>query len=738
MTSGWRAGRIILLTCCLTVAEGGAPSGREIDAAQDAATVMPELRATVHPPLPAHLDRYWLVPPVGWRPGRAEIVSATQELAQAGDLIDLDKSAKAIAGIRVATLKPTPLYHYALYKKGLAELALERFEQARQTFAGLRALAPVGFLSEAVALKEAEAAERLKDFGAAVALYEGVIERKPASPEAVLMRLAAAAQSAGDEVRATRAYERVFYDWPTTEAADAASVALASLRREPLTATSARFARELARAQVLFTARRYAPAREAFDTLLSHATGDAAEQIRLRMGECDYSLRRYPHARDALLPLLSSGARVVEARYYWMLTAKALGNTDDYLRLARELVNQYPASSWAEDTLNQLASHWIVANEDEQADQVFHELVSRFPAGRYSERARWKIGWWAYRHDRFEEAAATFDAAAAAFPRSDYRPSYLYWAGKAHDKLGSRAAADVRFSVAVTDYANSYFGRLAAGVLRGRPVPAPAGAEAARRVPAPPVPASALALEGVDSAQVEIVRWLISAEMLDEALDEVLFAERWAGPLPELRATRAWLLNRRGELRPAITLMRQAYPQALALVGEAMPEDILKIIFPLDYWPLIRKYAALHDLDPYVVAALVAQESTFDPNARSSAGAIGLMQIMPTTGRRYARVLGLRGFTTKQLTVPEISIRMGTAIFGELVQRFGGEHIALCGYNAGDSRAAQWAAKRPGMARDEFVDDIPFPETQNYVRRILGTAEDYRQLYGGGAARPPK
>ena len=727
MRSGWRSGRIILLTGCFAAVATSVPIAGARGAAQDSATVLLELRPTVHTALPAQLDRYWLVPPDGWRPGRAEIISAARDLAQAGDLIGLEKAARALSIIRVATLKPTPLFHYAMYKKGLAELALERFEQARQTFGGLRALAPAGYLSEGAALKEAEAAEALKEFGAAVAIYDVVLTRTPAAPDAVLMRMARAAQSAGDEARATRAYERVFYEWPTGDAAEAASQALATLRREPITPASSRFTQELARADRLFAARRYAPAREGFEPLLPHATGEVAEQIRFRVAECDYFLRRYQRARDALVPLLSSGARAAEARYYSMLATRDLGATDEYVRLARRLVDDFPASSWAEDALNQVASHWIVANEDEQADQVFRELVSRFPAGRHSARARWKIGWWAYRHARYQEAAGTFDRAAAAFPRSDYRPSYLYWAGKAHEKFGSREAADVRFLLTVTDYANSYYGRLAAGVLRGRHVSMPGGADAAGRfVAAPPTPAR----DGAAAVPVETIWWLISAEMYDEALDEVQFAERTVGPTPVLQATRAWLLNRRGDLRPAITLMRQVYPQALAAGGETIPEEILKIVFPLEYWSLIRKYAALHDLDPYLVAALVAQESTFDPNAKSAANAIGLMQIVPSTGRRYARVLGMRGFTTKQLTVPEINIRIGTAILGDLMQRFGGEHIALCGYNAGDSRAALWAAKGASLPRDEFADDIPFPETQNYVRRILGTADDYRRLYG--------
>jgi soluble lytic murein transglycosylase len=142
-----------------------------------------------------------------------------------------------------------------------------------------------------------------------------------------------------------------------------------------------------------------------------------------------------------------------------------------------------------------------------------------------------------------------------------------------------------------------------------------------------------------------------------------------------------------------------------------------------------------------VVAALTAQESTFDPQIRSHANAIGLMQVVPATGRRYARRLGIRRFSAGSLTNPDINVRIGTAIFADLVERFGGAHLALASYNAGEGAVARWMAERPGIARDEFIDDIPYPETQNYVKRIVGTAEDYRRLYGDlGAApgKPPK
>jgi soluble lytic murein transglycosylase len=177
--------------------------------------------------------------------------------------------------------------------------------------------------------------------------------------------------------------------------------------------------------------------------------------------------------------------------------------------------------------------------------------------------------------------------------------------------------------------------------------------------------------------------------------------------------------------------MKRAYPQHLAAGGEDLPAEMLRVVFPLDYWPLIRMQSQQRKLDPYLMTALVAQESTFIPDIRSSANAIGLMQIIPSTGRRYARTLGIRRFSAAMLTRPETNVRLGTAYFSDLVRRFGDEHLALASYNAGEHQVSRWLAERPGLDREEFIDDIPFPETQNYVKRVLGMAEDYRRLYGG-------
>ena len=688
--------------------------------------VRPALAPTEHQPIPTALERYWLVPPAGWLPGRSDVMSAARALAHAAMLLGAEQPAAALPFIRASALASTPLAGYAAYLKGLAELELDRVDAARQTFAGLRASRPAGFLYEAASLQLAEVSVTQRDYAAAVAIYDELLAQQPAAPDDVLLRLARAASSAGIGTRAQAAYQTLYFDWPTSEAAASAEKEMAAEELEPLGPGTVRFSRELARAERLFADRRYGPAREGFEQLVAHSSGDQAELVRLRLAECDYFLRRYRRVREDVAPFMEQASRRAEARYFHLMTTRQLGNRDEYIGLTRSLVDEFPTSTWSEDALNNLATFHVLNNDDERADEVFRELASRFPSGRYTARASWKIGWWAYRHKRYAEVADVFEGAAAAFPRSDYRPSYLYWAGQAREQLGDRATADDRFQLVVTDYANSYYGRLATTVLRAHGAVTPGGEQAPRGL------RNGTPEDVVLPPAVDLIRWLIALEMYDEALDEVQYAERVWGRSTVLQATRAWLLNRRGDLRPAINLMRQTYPQFLAAGGETLPNEILQIIFPIDYWPLIRQHAALHKLDPYLVAALIAQESTFDKDATSSANAVGLMQIMPATGRRWARRLGIRGYSTRRLTVAEINVRIGTSYFADLIKQFGGEHVALAAYNAGDSRAVKWVKERPGLSRDEFIDDIPFPETQNYVRRILGTAEDYRRLYGAG------
>jgi soluble lytic murein transglycosylase len=581
-------------------------------------------------------------------------------------------------------------------------------------------------------LARAEAAEADNDHSAAVTLYEQLLAGQPFDPQVVIHRLGRASLAAGNRGAAAAAFMRIRYEFPLSdeaELADAELEHLAGVGPRPSSEATAR--QELARAERLFASRRYTQARQAFQSLRSIVAAEDRDLVELRAAESDFYAGRYAAARDGLRPFLDSGPRQAEAQFFYLAALGELGQHDEYLSRVRALVDAHPQSSWSEEALNNLGTHYILVNEDAAAAEAFRELLSRFPKGPRGERAAWKVGWWEYKNGNWAETVRIFETAAATYPRSDYRPSWVYWAARARERIGDRKQAAERYRLVTADYLNSYYGRLATRRLDQLDRVARAS------LPVPPQSQEARASEVTLPPTADRIRLLLSLGLELDALNELRFAQRQWGSSPAVEATIAWVYYRQGDLRRAINQMKRAYPQHLTASGGArLPDELLRVIFPLDYWASIQKYSRARGLDPFIVAALVAQESTFDPKIRSAANAYGLMQVVPGTGRRLARSLGIRYRGVQTLTNAETNLRMGTLYFSRLIEQFGSVHLALAAYNAGENRIVRWVAERPGLERDEFIDDIPFPETQTYVKKILGTAEDYRVLYGSRHAKP--
>ncbi|HXW04035.1 MAG TPA: transglycosylase SLT domain-containing protein [Vicinamibacterales bacterium] len=683
-----------------------------------------QLGPTAHAALPGALSDLWLVPADDVQAARAAKLYAP--LADAVAALGEGDYARALTLASRPALRRSELADHAAYYAGLAQLRLSKPAEARTTFADLRMRKPRGYLRIAAAIGEADAASALGDFAAELAIYEQLAADPAAVTEDTLLRLGRAALSTNDRRKAADSFVRVYYEHPLSDAAIEAGSRLKSLQDVVARAAPAA---DLGRAARLFGARRYRDARDAYLDLRGRVSGDDHEVVELRIAECDFFLQRYAAARDGLQPWLDRGARRAEARFFHLSALRELGRRDEYISATRALAADFPDSSWSEEALNNLGTFYILANEDAEAARTFGELYAKFPTGTRAERAAWKYGWWNYKNAEYAETIRVFESAAATFPRSDYRPSFLYWAARSHGKLGAGPQAEAHLRLVYTDYGSSYYGRLAAEQL-------PTRTKYAIATDAVPAASHGSNGEGVEPPNTPTIRLLLAAGLYDDALNELRFAQQAYGTSPALEATMAWAYNRKGELRRAITLMRRAYPQHLTADGHEVPREILEVIFPLTYWDSIRKHAKARGLDPYLIAALIAQESTFDPSIRSSANAWGLMQIVPATGRRLARSLGVRRFSTPMLTNPETNLRLGTLYFSRLAEQFGGVHYALASYNAGENRVVRWKAERPGLEQDEFIDDIPFPETQNYVKRILGTAEDYRRLYGKGGGRP--
>ena len=147
--------------------------------------------------------------------------------------------------------------------------------------------------------------------------------------------------------------------------------------------------------------------------------------------------------------------------------------------------------------------------------------------------------------------------------------------------------------------------------------------------------------------------------------------------------------------------------------------------YPMKYRDHIVEYSKQNGLDPFLMMGLIHQESFYDPKAKSAVGALGLMQLMPSTGKELAARLG----TSPNLTDAKTNLRLGTAHFKMLVNLFGGNtELAVAAYNAGQGRVAQWRRTLP-HPMDEFLEAIPFRETRTYVKHVVMLASAYRRMY---------
>jgi soluble lytic murein transglycosylase len=687
---------------------------------------------TIHPPVARDASRLWMAPTASDQKSAAAN-QAHVHLQAALRLYADERYEQALARFVAAAAPKAPLRAHASYYAGVSELRMRRFEAARRRFANLKDTE--GFVGEAAALGEAEAAQAMGDFGDAARIYHDILDDKAVDAPAIWLSLANAALSDGDRQRAAEAFLHLYYEFPLSEHAAQAETSIQSLPEvQPIATSNARYKLELGRGERLFGSRRYADARDSFLRLKPYASGDDVELVDLRLAEIEYFQGRYSNAREALRPFLASGARQAEARFFYLMSQRELRNDETFEQLVRALDQDFPESTWAEEALNNLATFYIQRDRDDEADAVLRTMYARFPRGRYAERAAWKAGWVSYRNGDMSEAVRYFETAATSFPRSDYRPAWLYWSGRARAAMGDNTGATARYQLTIADYHNTYYGRLAEKLLQRQGTAAGPGNLVFAQSPA------ALAGEEDDFPPTEqAIRTLLALGLYEPAVKELEFARAKWGDSPAITATIAWANRQMAAAesgseqfnlaRGSITLMKRAYPQFMARGGDQLPREILTTIFPLSYWDLIRKYSAQHNLDPHLVAALTAQESTFVRDIKSHAGAYGLMQMMPRTGRQYARKLKMP-YSLRLLTTPEPNIRMGTMYFADKIREFGSVHLALASYNAGETPVRRWMREFPNLPQDEFIDNIPYPETQQYVKRLLGTAEDYRRLYG--------
>ncbi len=555
-------------------------------------------------------------------------------------------------------------------------------------------------------------------------------DRVPARSD-IELTLGKAYAALHDSAKASEALSNVYYKMPTSPDADAANAELKKLS----IAAQPNAAFRKTRADLLMKARRYSDAADEYRELAIHAAPADRPASELALADALHRGGRNREAR-AELTSLSGATPEQNAQRLYILgeVAWALDENDAFYHSVDQLRESAPTSTWLESALLSSANLHLVHHEYDQALDAFRELQQRFPNGTKASYAHWKTAWLTLRQGRNDDAKKLFEEQIAAYPNGNETSSALYWRARLAEEDNQPAMARAFYQKLSDRYRNYYYAELGRQRMKKlAQAPDPPG-QYTLLDHIPPLEHGdkiTLSEPPADDLHLQKAKLLGNGGLIDMAVRELDAAANNDTDKSWAPAETAQLYTDTGHFDRAIEVMKRSVPSYFAVDIPILPREYWEALFPRPYWSDLKRYSIANGLDPYLVASLIRQESEFNPVAVSRANAVGLMQLLPRTGKIVAHQVELKRYNPSQLYTPGVNLELGTRYFRGMVDKFGGSfEQALAAYNAGSDRVEEWMGQ--GKYRDaaEFVESIPFTETREYVQAIMRNASVYRQLYG--------
>ena len=505
--------------------------------------------------------------------------------------------------------------------------------------------------------------------------------------------LAEVLEAAGNTPGAAAYWQKVYYGHPLSDLAITAEATLDRLR----VALGDRFPPVmpdvvLSRAEKL---RRAGQSARAKRELLSAVRGFAGLERELAMVRAHFGDYR------ALSALKTSESDAEAERIYLMHAAARRNSLEPQAEAAmRQLEKRFPQSKWTMDALISWGNHHLLRNNVSEYVPLYKNCHERFPADPQAAYCHWKTAWAAW-INRQTNARALLEEHVTRFPDSEKRSAALYFLDR-HEEV-------------IRAHPMSWYATLARAKWKG-PLPKVSPDAAVFN------PSAAL------RSRIGRARQLQTAGFYDWAEFELKFA---ASEQPYVAAMElADTAATRGAHDQALRYIKGIARGYLTLPLEAAPERFWKLAFPMPWRSELETTSRDRGIEPFIVAALIRQESEFNPKAVSSARAYGLTQVLPSTGRSLSRKAGIHGFRPTMLFDPEVNLKLGTLYLRSMLDQHDGQwERTLASYNAGKSRTNLWDTWYTYQEPAEFVETIPFTETRNYVQIVLRNADVYRRVY---------
>jgi soluble lytic murein transglycosylase len=641
--------------------------------------------------------------------------SAAARLALGVTSIEGKNHAAALAFLDKAAKPLAPISDYIAFFKAQALAGLDRHADA------LAAIEPVwrqpggSPITGRAALLAAKSAQTLGRPEQALRLLKSQEAYLP-QPQGD-MAIAEASKSGDD-------YARVYFRYPSS-----AEAALAAVQWKSLGSPAATPENYLMRIDKASGAQA-AALRVELAQAAANWTAAQRELALVRTWAIDHRARRYAAARTGLTALtLTTPEADAERTGLLYDTARRLNLDADRNAAFRRLAMNHAGSRAYLDALLAEADRHLRENEFAEYEPLYKTCADKYDRDEKAPFCHWKVVWSSYLRRR-AGAEALLREHLQRFPHSEKANAALYFLGRIEEKRRHGAAARAYFDAAASRFPNTYYALIS--VERAGSLPqADAGTTqwiANIRWPQ----RSPLPSNEPPAAQTRRERaMLLRMAGLDNYVEQELRHGAREFPSPIRLATDlAEFMTSIGQADKGLRYVKNLLPGYLYFPWDPAGEKFWRHAFPLPFQDDLQKYARENNVDPFVVAGLIRQESEFNPKVISYANAYGLTQILPSTGRELSRRVGMKNFMTPMLFDPAVNLRLGTFYIKTMLASFNGRwEDVLAGYNAGPSRAIKWRRWATYEEQAEFIETVPFDQTRDYIQSVLRNAAVYKKLY---------
>ena len=615
---------------------------------------------------------------------------------------------------------------YVDYHLGEAYVATGKPEAAVEVLRDFDIRHPDSILTRDALVVYANALVATGNAHAAVQALEA--HRTPTRAE-VELALGRAFMADHDNAKALTALRTVYYGMPLSPQADIAHSSMDLLERAA-TLPPVGFAERKKRADLLVQGKRYSDAIQEYRGLQRDVPAADSPALKCSVGYALFKSGREREAQD-LLQSLQGAPEEANGQRLYVLTEIARPDEKKVERYLNQFRQEAPKSPWFADALLSAANMYLLDRNNERAAALYSEIDERFPGGRYSPYSHWRAAWLTYRLGRTAEAKYRFEQQVSLYPQSQEVTAALYWRGRIAEDDKDWGLARAYYEKLIERYRSYYYAEMARQRLalfqpgEGKPDAVLA------RVP----PLSTRAIQEDLTPPAESLRAQKSLLLANGGLVDLAVRELQAtGNADWAYAEIAHIYQESGQYHRALQTLKRAYPAYFSLDLPQLPRSFWESLFPRPYWSDLKRSASENGVDPYLVASLIRQESEFNPAAVSYANALGLMQLLPSVGKKLAKETKIRGFSYNMLLTPDVNLRLGTRYFRHMLDKYDGTvEYALAAYNAGSDRVSDWRGHSSFRDVPEFVESIPFTQTREYVQAIVRNAALYRRLYRDAA-----